>query len=172
MDAVDDDVRHVLDRDARAVGDVDVDAAAVDGLEAVHDELFLQGYDHVALEDDPERLVLDHGVAEGPRGGVDRVVVAGVGDDVVATVAAADRVAAEADRAVGEVLAAEFPFAVAAPAVVDGVAGGAGEVAESSPLCAVTDAHVHHGSYFVWILNRMFMPCFIRPGGIDASEEH
>ena len=129
MNPMHNNVGNVLDREARAVCDVDVDAAAVDGLEAVHDQLLLQGDHHVALEDDPERLVLDHGVAERSRSGGDGIVVAGVGYDVVAAVAAADRVAAESDRAVGEAFAAELPFAVAAPAVVDWVAGGAGEVA-------------------------------------------
>ena len=68
-------------------------------------------------------------MAERSRFGGDGIVVVGVGHDVVAAVAAADRVAAESDRAVGEAFAAELPFAVAAPAVVDWVAGGAGEVA-------------------------------------------
>jgi len=36
VDAVDDHVRHVLDGDAGAAGDVHAGAAAVDGLEGVH----------------------------------------------------------------------------------------------------------------------------------------
>ena len=60
---MDDDVRRVLDRHARSAGDVHGGAAAVDGLERVHDELLFEADGHVSLEDDPERLVLDHGVA-------------------------------------------------------------------------------------------------------------
>ena len=123
MDAVDDDVGDVLEGDAGAVGDVDVGAAAVDGLEAVHDELLLEGDDHVTLEHDPQGPVLDDGVTEGARFWIDCVVVGGVGDNVVTAVAPADGVAAEADGAVGKALAAEVPAPVAAPAVVDWVPG-------------------------------------------------
>ncbi|KAF7838224.1 hypothetical protein G2W53_006706 [Senna tora] len=94
-------VRHVLYRDAGPTRDVHARAAPVDGLEGVHDQLFLEPNHHVAREYDPERLVLDHGVAEGPRLGAHRVVVAGVRDDVDFAVLAADGVLAEADRAVG-----------------------------------------------------------------------
>lgn len=53
VDAVDDDVGHVLDGDARAAGDVYARSTAVYGLERVHDQLFFQIYDHVTCEDDP-----------------------------------------------------------------------------------------------------------------------
>lgn len=81
-DAVDDHVLHELDGDAGAVGDVDGGAAAVDGLVARHDQLLVQPDHHAALEDDPQRLQLDHGVAEGPRLRVHHVVVGVVGDHV------------------------------------------------------------------------------------------
>lgn len=48
-----DDIRHELDRDAGAVSYVNVGAACVDGLEAVHDQLLLERDHHVALEHDP-----------------------------------------------------------------------------------------------------------------------
>uniref|UniRef100_A0A1J3K5H8 Uncharacterized protein n=1 Tax=Noccaea caerulescens TaxID=107243 RepID=A0A1J3K5H8_NOCCA len=97
MDPMDDDVRHELDRDAGAISDVDIDATAIDCLEAVHYQLFFQGDDHVPLEDDPERLVLDHGVTECPGSRVHRVIVARVAHDVVTTVSPSDCVAAESD---------------------------------------------------------------------------
>lgn len=53
VEAVDDDVGDVLDGDAGPISNVDVDAAAVDGLEAVHDELLLESDDHVPFEHDP-----------------------------------------------------------------------------------------------------------------------
>lgn len=62
VDSMDDDVRHVLDGDARAIGDVHIGPASVDGLEAVHDQFLLEGDHHVALEYNPEGPVLDHGV--------------------------------------------------------------------------------------------------------------
>ncbi|ONK55013.1 uncharacterized protein A4U43_UnF8640 [Asparagus officinalis] len=78
VNPMNDDIGHKLDDDASFVGDVDVDALAVDGLEAVHDELLLEGDDHVALEDDLEGLLLDDDVAEGPRLWSDGIVVIGV----------------------------------------------------------------------------------------------
>ena len=123
--AVNDDIGHELDGDASPVGNVDVDAAGVDRLEAVHEELLLERDDHVALEHDPEWPVLDDGVAERAGLRVDGVVVVGVAHHVVLAVAPADGVAAEADAAVGQPLSPHVPPAVAAPAVVDGVAGPA-----------------------------------------------
>uniref|UniRef100_A0A5K1CVU7 Uncharacterized protein n=1 Tax=Nymphaea colorata TaxID=210225 RepID=A0A5K1CVU7_9MAGN len=128
--AVDDDVGHVLNGNARAVGDVDVCPAAVDGLVAVHDELLLEDDDHVALEHDPEWLVLDDGVAKGPRPRVHGVIVGRVGHDVDAAVTATNGFATKPDAAVGEPLAVVGPVRVATPAVVDGIARAAGEVAQ------------------------------------------
>lgn len=48
VQAVDDDIVHVLNGDARATRDVHIGAPPVDGLEAVHDELVLQLDVHVA----------------------------------------------------------------------------------------------------------------------------
>lgn len=53
VEAMDDDIRDELDGNAGAVSYVDVGAACVDGLEAVHDQLLLQRDHHVALEHDP-----------------------------------------------------------------------------------------------------------------------
>ena len=94
-------------------------------LEAVHDEFLLQCYDHVAFEDDPERLRLDHGMAEGSGDRVRRIVVGRVGDEVKAAAFAAERALSEADGAVAEALAVLRPVWVAAPAVVDWVSGDA-----------------------------------------------
>lgn len=128
VDPVEDHVRRVVDGDARAAGDVDAGAAAVDGLVRAHHQLLLEADDHVGSEDYPERLVLDDGVAERAGFWVDGVVVGGVGDDVDTAVLAAEGVLAEADGAVGEAVAMGRPVGVAAPAVVDWVGGGAGVV--------------------------------------------
>lgn len=128
VDPMNDYVSGVVDGDARPVGDVDADAAAVDGFMRVHHELVFQANDHVAFEDDPEWLVLDDSVAESARSGVDRVIVARVGHSVYSAVSAADCVLAKADSAVGQALAVGFPIGIAPPAVVDGVTGGTGEV--------------------------------------------
>ena len=125
VQAMDDDIRNELDRDACAVSNVHIDSTSIYGLEAVHDQLLLQRDDHVALEDDPQRLVLDDSVAQGARPRVDRVVVASVCDHIVAAVAATNGIATEANPAVREALAVPLPVGVAAPAVVDGVASSA-----------------------------------------------
>ena len=53
MQPMHDDVRHVLNRDATAVSDVNVCAASVDRFEAVDDQLLFQLNHHVAFENDP-----------------------------------------------------------------------------------------------------------------------
>ena len=128
MNPMYDNVRHVLYRDACTVSYVDVDATTIYRLEAVHDEFLLQCYDHVAFEDDPKRLDLDHGVTECTRFRVNRVIVVRVAYYVVTSVSASYCVASEADCADGEVFSPELPFPVTTPAIVDGVTGGAREV--------------------------------------------
>lgn len=123
VDVVDDDVGDVLERDAAVAGDVDVGAATVDGFEAVEDELVLQVYGHVGGEHDPERLVLDDRVPKRARDRVGRVAVGGVGHHVDLSALPAHGIFAEADAAVGELLAVGRPVGVAAPAVVDWVSG-------------------------------------------------
>ncbi|KAK3406272.1 hypothetical protein EUGRSUZ_K02439 [Eucalyptus grandis] len=112
-------------RDASATGDVDVHAAAVEGLVAVEDELLRQPDQHVGREDDPQRLLLDNRVPQRARLWAHGVVVRRVGDDVYVAVLAAQRVLAEPDGAVGEPLPVVGPVRVALPAVVDWVAGQA-----------------------------------------------
>lgn len=127
VDVVDDDIGDVLDGDAAAAGDVDVGAAAVDGFEAIHDEFVFEPYGHVGGEDYPQGFELDDGVAEGARSWVRRIGIGRVADDVDLAAFAADGVAAEPDAAVGESLPVSCPIRVAPPAVVDRVAGEAGE---------------------------------------------
>ncbi|KAF3541878.1 hypothetical protein F2Q69_00024810 [Brassica cretica] len=55
-DVVDDDVAHLLDRQAPVAGDLDVRASPIDGFVASDDELVFECDPHVAGEDDPERL--------------------------------------------------------------------------------------------------------------------
>ena len=123
VESVDDDVLHELDGDASAVGDMNVGTAAVDGLVAGDEQLLVEVDDHVAGEDDPERLGLDSSVAESAGAGVDQVVVGGVGDDIDLAVDAAKGVTPEPQGAVGELLAIAGPVGAAPPAAVDRVRG-------------------------------------------------
>lgn len=101
VDVVNDDVGHVLEREATVAGDFDVDAAAVDGFVAVDDELVFELDEHVGGEGDPDGFRLDDGVAKGAWRWVRWVVVGGVGDDVDLSTFAAECALGEADAAVG-----------------------------------------------------------------------
>lgn len=98
---MDDDVGYELNGDARSICNVDIDPTPINGLEAVHYELLLQCDHHVTLEHNPQRLVLDDSVAEGPGSRVDRVVIARVVHDVVLAIAAAHSIAPKPNAAVG-----------------------------------------------------------------------
>ena len=121
VDPMNDDIGDVLDGDARAARDVDVVPAAVDRLVAVHEELLRELDGHVGGEDDPEGLLLDGRVPEGPGRRLDRVGVRGVGHHVESAVLPARRVPPEPDPALRETLAVRFPLRIAPPAVVDRV---------------------------------------------------
>lgn len=82
-------ILHELECDLAAIADVNPSSAPIDGLVATHHELLREPDDHIVRKDDPQRLRLDHGVAEGPGLGVDEVVVGGVGDHVDLAVSAA-----------------------------------------------------------------------------------
>lgn len=101
MNPMDNNVRNVLNRETSTISDVNIDATTIYGFEAVHDQLLFQGYDHIAFEDDPEWLILNHGVTECSRYRINRIVVSRVGNDVETTVAASDSVAAKSDGAIG-----------------------------------------------------------------------
>jgi hypothetical protein len=136
VDAVDDDVVDVLDGNGSASGDVDVDATAVDGLEAVHDELVLQLDVHVAGEYDPERLILQCAIAERSRCGVDDVVVAVICHDVDFPILAADGVLPEPHSAVCKPLPVRPPMRIAPPAIVNRVACSASREHSSGVVVA------------------------------------
>ena len=134
--AVDDDVAHVLQRDAAAASDVHVRTPPVDRLVAVDNELVLEANVHVSREDDPQRPVLEGAIAERPRRRVDHVVVAVIGHHIDRSILAADRVLAESNRAIRKRLPILPPVRIASPAVVDGVALAA--PGQQSPCVVVT----------------------------------
>ncbi|RZR77799.1 hypothetical protein BHM03_00002992 [Ensete ventricosum] len=122
VEAMDDDVGDVLDGDAGAIGDVDVDTTSIDGLKAVHDEFFLERDLHVVVEGDPEGHVLDDGVSKCSRARIHGIIVPGVRHNVQLPVAATYRVTAKANATVSELFSVGMPIGVAPPAVVDRVA--------------------------------------------------
>lgn len=56
MNTMNDNVGDELNGNASTISNVDVGAAAIDGLEAVQDEFLSESDDHVMIEDDPEGL--------------------------------------------------------------------------------------------------------------------
>lgn len=101
METMNDNVRRIVYRDARAAGDMDAGAAAVDRLERVHHELFLQRDHHVSFEDDPQRFVLYHSVSQCPGPRVYRIIITRVTHHVNSPVFPSNRVLPEPNSAVG-----------------------------------------------------------------------
>lgn len=125
VQTMNDNISNILDRDASSISNVDIDPTGVNGLEAVHYELLLQFYNHVTLEHNPERLVLDNSMAQSARLGVDSVIVAGVGDHIEAAITATYGISSKSNATVCKALAVTMPVGVTAPAVVNGIAGSA-----------------------------------------------
>lgn len=142
VDTMDDNVVHKLQCEASPPGDVNVVAPAVDGLEAVHDELLLELNVHVAGEGDPQRLTLDDCIAECSHLRVHHIVVGLVGHHVNLSVLPSDGVLAEPYGAVCESLPVLLPVSVASPAVVHRVAFPASP--EGSPCVVVTVTVLQH----------------------------
>jgi hypothetical protein len=101
---------------------VNIGTTSINGLEAVHNELFFQCYNHVVLENDPEGLILYHSVPQGAWFGVDSIIVRGISDNIDASVTASKCIAAKADTTVSQALAVVMPARVAPPAVINWVA--------------------------------------------------
>lgn len=132
VEAVDNDVRHVLHGEAGPAGYVHAGPPPVDRLERVEHQLLLEPDRHVPGEGDPQGLVLDGPVPQGARLRVDRVV-ARVGHHVDLPVPSPDRMFAEPNRAICQTLAVLLPVRVAPPAVVDWVACPAGQETQVPP---------------------------------------
>lgn len=101
VDPMDDDVGDLMYGDAWSIANVNASTSTVYGLERVHDQLLLQLDHHVPLENDPQRLVLNHRMTEGSWPRVYRVVVARVCDYVDTAVSSSDCILAKAYGAIG-----------------------------------------------------------------------
>lgn len=121
VNPVNDNVGHVLYRDAGTVGNVDIGSSAVDCLVTVHEELFFELDDHVSLKNDPQRLRLNNSMAQGARPGIDCIVVIGICDHIESPILPSNGIPPEPNGAVCKPLSIVFPIWIAAPAVIDGV---------------------------------------------------
>lgn len=100
VDAMDDDVGCVMDGDAWTPCNVNTRSPAINGFERIHDEFVLELDDHVSLKNDPERLVLDHGMSERSRLWIHRVIVSGIRNDVNPTISSSNGVLTEPNSTV------------------------------------------------------------------------
>lgn len=96
-----DNVCDKLSGDASTMSDVNIDSTAINGFEAVHDELLFELDHHAGFENNPKRLGLDYSMPQSARTRVDDVMVAGIGDHVESTVTATNGIPTESDSAVG-----------------------------------------------------------------------
>lgn len=135
-----DDISNKLNRDTRSVGNVDIGATTINGLEAVHDQFLFQLNDHVSFEDNPERLVLDNSVAQSARFWVNRIIIAWVSDDIEAAITSANGIPAKTNSTISKALAVLLPVGVTPPAVINWIASSTREVAQFSPLSVVARA--------------------------------
>lgn len=99
--SVNNNICDILNGNARTTSNVHAGTPPVNSFEGIHDELFLQLDYHVTLKNNPQRLVLNDGVAEGSGFRGDRIVVAGVGDHIDFTVSSANGILAESNGAIG-----------------------------------------------------------------------
>ena len=134
IDSMNDDVANILKSEASTISDVNVMATAINGLVAIHDELLTEFDGHVRGEGNPKGLVLDDGMAQSSRLRVNGVIIRGVSDHVESAILAANRVTAESNSALCQLLPVGLPVRVASPAIIDGVSSGTCFRELSAPL--------------------------------------
>lgn len=81
-----DNIGNILNCDTCTISNVHICSSPINGFKAIHDELLLQLYNHVPLEDNPEWPILDSSMAQSARLWVNRVVISGVSDNIEFTI--------------------------------------------------------------------------------------
>ncbi|CAO2831932.1 unnamed protein product [Amaranthus hypochondriacus] len=122
MNAMDDDVSHVLNCDASSVSNVNVGSTSINCLEAVHYKLFLQFNHHVTLENNPERFFLDDCMTKGPWPGVNWVIITRVCNDIEATIFATNSIPSKSNTTVSQAFTVFVPVGITTPAVINRIA--------------------------------------------------
>lgn len=136
---MDNNIGHKLDCEASTISNVNIGPTSINCLETIHNQLLFQLNHHVSFEHNPERFVLDDGMSQSTRLWVDRVVVAGVSDNIKSTVTASDGVSAKANATICETFAILLPIGVATPAVINRIAGSTREETELPPRSSIAD---------------------------------
>lgn len=139
METMDDHIGNKLDGDASPISDVDIHSTGINCLETVHYQFLLQFDHHVSLEHDPQRPVLDDGVTESARSGIDGVVIIWVCHHIVPSITPTNGIASEANATVSKALAVKVPMWVTAPAVINGIPRSTREITQVSPFRTIAD---------------------------------
>ncbi len=121
VDAMDNDVAHILECVASATSDVDIVIATINCLEAVHDKLLLKSDHHVACEDDPKRLTFHNTVAQRAGSRIDDIVASVISDNMDLAVLTTDRILPESGHTVCQRLSRALPVVITPPAIIDGI---------------------------------------------------
>ena len=124
VQAMNDDIIHVLNGKARPVSDLNGSSPAVDGLVARYDKLILENDGHICGEVNPKRNELNHSITQ-RSGSWIFGIVAWVRDDVEVPFHAAYSLAAEAYSAVGKPFPILRPAGIGSPAIVNAIEGAA-----------------------------------------------
>lgn len=120
---MDNNIGHKLDCEASTISNVNIGPTSINCLETIHDQLLFELYHHVSFEHNPERFILDDGMAQSAWPWVDRVVITRISDDVESTIATADGISAKANATICQTFAVLLPIGVATPAVINRIAG-------------------------------------------------
>lgn len=139
IDTMDDNISDELNCDAGSISNVYIHTTPINGLEAVHDELFLQSDHHVALKHNPKGFILDYSVSDSSRFGVHRIIITWVSYNIEPPIAASNSISPKPNRAISEALSVALPVLITSPAIIYWVPCAAREVAQFSPRCAVLD---------------------------------
>ena len=83
-------------------------------------------------------------MAKGSWSGIDRIVITGIGDDVVSTITSTNCITTEPNAAVGQVLSPQLPTWVTTPTVIYWISCSTREEPQVPPLCAIANAPVEY----------------------------
>ena len=116
-----DNVGHKLYSNAWSTCNVNTSSPAINGLEGVHDQLFLQLNHHVPSKDDPQGLILDDCIPKSPRLRIHHIIITGVCDHVNLSVLATYGILPKPNCTISQALPVLLPIGVTPPAVINGV---------------------------------------------------
>lgn len=116
-----DNVGHILYSNACSTCNMDASTPAIDGLEGVHYQLFLQLDNHIPRKDDPQGLILDDCITQSPGLWIHHIIITGVRHDVNLPILPTNGILPKSNCAIRQALPVLLPVGVTPPAVINGV---------------------------------------------------